>query len=282
MVWLAQKLPFSLLYWFSDVVAFVLYRVIGYRKKLVFSQLQKCFPEKSESEITEIAKMSYQNLSDILVETFKGMTFVAADIENRFRKVGEGWAVANDFTAQGKTFIGTGAHYCNWEWGALAMQLHLDAPIFGIYKPIQNDRIDAYMRERRGQWGLTLCPMQHTTKTLEASRDKAVAVFMVSDQSPSNVIDAHWLPFFGHETAFLHGLEKHARNYNYPVFYFNVKRVKRGQYDVTAHLLADKPAELAPAELTRRYVAFLEQNLRDEPAPWLWTHNRWKRQKPVL
>lgn len=281
MVWLAQILPFSLLYWFSDGVSFLLYRVIGYRKKLVFSQLRKCFPEKSELEIEQIARRSYQNLSDILVETFKGMTFVEQDIQHRFRKIGEGWEVANEYTAQGITFLGTGAHYANWEWGALAMQLHLDAPIFGVYKPIQNDYIDAYMRKRRGQWGLTLCPMQHTSRTLEASKNQAWAVFMVSDQSPSNVRDAHWLPFFGHETAFLHGLEKHARHYNYPVFYFDVKRVARGQYDVTAHLLAAKPADLPPAELTLRYAKHLENVLKNDPVPWLWTHDRWKRKKPM-
>ncbi|MEY4927170.1 MAG: hypothetical protein RI894_1606, partial [Bacteroidota bacterium] len=123
--------------------------------------------------------------------------------------------------------------------------------------------------------------MQFTTETMQASIGQTWAVFMISDQSPSNVKDAHWLPFFGHETAFLHGLEKHARAYNYPVFYFNVKRIKRGQYDVTAHLLADKPAELAPSELTRRYATMLEACIRADPAAWLWSHNRWKRKKLV-
>ncbi|MEY4928007.1 MAG: Lipid biosynthesis lauroyl acyltransferase, partial [Bacteroidota bacterium] len=138
MVLLAQIMPYSLLYWFSDIVTFFLYRIIGYRKNLIFSQLKKCFPEKSESEIAKIAHDSYQNLSDLLVETFKGMTFVESDIYARFRKKGEGWAQANAVTASGSTFIGTGAHIANWEWAVLAMQVYLEGSVLGIYKPIQN------------------------------------------------------------------------------------------------------------------------------------------------
>jgi Kdo2-lipid IVA lauroyltransferase/acyltransferase len=280
LVLLAQKTPFWLLYSLSDVICFILFRLIKYRRKFVFAQLNACFPEKTEAEIAYIAQESYRNVSDILVETFKGLTFKEADIYDRFRKIGEGWAAANAMTAENRSIIGTGAHYCNWEWGALAMQLYLDAPIFGIYKPIQNDYIDAFMRERRGQWGVQLRAMYQTTETLEASRGKAWAVFMVSDQSPSNVIDAHWLTFLGRETGFLHGLEKHALHYNYPVFYFNVVRIKRGCYDATAHLLADNPADLPKGELTRRYVEKLEEVVRAAPQNWLWTHNRWKRTRP--
>jgi Kdo2-lipid IVA lauroyltransferase/acyltransferase len=281
MVGLAYYTPFTLLYRLSDVVCWLFFDVIKYRKSLVFKQLRDCFPDYSAAEIDRIARASYRNLSDILVETFKGLSFKEADIYDRFRKIGDGWAQANAFTAQGRTIIGTGAHYCNWEWGALAMQLYLDAPIYGIYKPIQNHYIDAFMRKRRGQWGLNLRAMYQTSETLDASRDQAWAVFMVSDQSPSNVIDAHWLPLLGRETGFLHGLEKHATHYNYPVFYFHVVRVKRGCYDVTAHLLADTPADLSAGELTRRYAAKLDEILRECPENWLWSHDRWKRQKPV-
>jgi Kdo2-lipid IVA lauroyltransferase/acyltransferase len=275
----AEVLPFRLLYALADAIAWLLHRVIGYRKDLIVNQLRLAFPEKTAADIQRIAAASYHNLSDILVETFRGISFAKSDIYARFRKVGDGWAAANAVTATGKTILGTGAHYGNWEWGALAMQLYLDAPIYGIYKPIQNHYIDDFMRERRGRWGVQLRAMYQTTETLEASRTKAWAVFMVSDQSPSNTAAAHWLPFLGRDTPFLHGLEKHARAYNYPVFYFNVVRVGRGYYDVTAHLLADEPAALPEGELTRRYAAMLETVVRTEPANWLWTHKRWKHQR---
>ena len=53
---LFSKLPFFVLYGISDVAYFLIYRVIGYRKKVVFENLHKSFPEKSEDEIEQIAK----------------------------------------------------------------------------------------------------------------------------------------------------------------------------------------------------------------------------------
>ena len=248
---------------------------------MIYNNLRLSFPNKTEDEIQVILCKSYANLADIFVEAFKGMSFTEKDVVHRFRKVGAGWDTANAVTAKGSTFLGTGAHYCNWEWGALAMQIHLDAPIYGIYKPIQNDRIDAFMRDRRGQWGLHLRPTNRTAETLVESVGKAYAIFMVSDQSPSNTDAAYWFNFLNRRTPFLHGLEKHARTYNYPVFYFDVERVARGRYDVTATLLADNPSALADGELTRRYATHLEALIQREPANWLWTHNRFKWAEPI-
>jgi KDO2-lipid IV(A) lauroyltransferase len=32
-------------------------------------------------------------------------------------------------------------------------------------------------------------------------------------------------------------------------------------------------------EITDRYAQLLEEQIREEPELWLWTHNRWKRTK---
>ena len=66
-----SKLPFWLIYTLSSVFFYLNYHIISYRKKIVFKNLHNSFPEKSTSEIREIAKKFYKHFSDLMLETLK-------------------------------------------------------------------------------------------------------------------------------------------------------------------------------------------------------------------
>ena len=68
-VFLFWLLPFSAMYRLSNGVAWMLRVVIGYRKGVVYKQLRASFPDKSAAEIDRLARASYLNLSDILLES---------------------------------------------------------------------------------------------------------------------------------------------------------------------------------------------------------------------
>ena len=44
-------------------------------------------------------------------------------------------------------------------------------------------------------------------------------------------------------------------------------------------LISTNPKEMPDFEITDRYAQLLEEQIREEPELWLWTHNRWKRTK---
>ena len=48
--------PFRVVYLISDGLAWFLYRVVGYRRKVVLANLARCFPEKTEAERRTIEK----------------------------------------------------------------------------------------------------------------------------------------------------------------------------------------------------------------------------------
>ena len=68
MVALFSFVPFRVLYFFSDLIHFLLFHIAGYRKKVVFDNLRRSFPEKSEKERYNIAKGFYHHLADLLME----------------------------------------------------------------------------------------------------------------------------------------------------------------------------------------------------------------------
>src|SRR5690606_22320586 len=81
--YMVSILPMGVLYVVSDVMYFLVYRIVGYRKKVVFSNLRNSFPSKSEEEIRQIAKDFYRHFSDIVLESFKRLTIGEKEIKKR-------------------------------------------------------------------------------------------------------------------------------------------------------------------------------------------------------
>lgn len=54
--YLISPLPWRVMYLISDCIAFILYHVIEYRKKVVMDNLKIAFPEITERERLGIAK----------------------------------------------------------------------------------------------------------------------------------------------------------------------------------------------------------------------------------
>jgi KDO2-lipid IV(A) lauroyltransferase len=64
-VWLLHLLPERILFLLSDLLYLLMYHVAGYRKKVVYTNLEKAFPEYEKSEIRRIAKKFFHHLSKI-------------------------------------------------------------------------------------------------------------------------------------------------------------------------------------------------------------------------
>ena len=78
----------------------------------------------------------------------------------------------------------------------------------------------------------------------------------------------------------LHGPEKYARIYNYPIVYTDVQKVKRGYYQIEFILIDANPANSKTGEISGKFMNILEQKITENPKYYLWTHNRWKFTRP--
>ena len=278
-VFLFRLLPFKAIYTLSNGVSWLLYKVIKYRKNVVFTQLSACFPEKSPAEIEKIAKASYLNLSDIMLESIKGFSMSKADFESRY--IFKNPEIIHASQAAGGNSIHMAAHYANWDWGVISLPLSVKRSIVGFYKPLSNPYMEAYGREKRGQFGIKLIPIGDTSAAFTQFADVPTAYFFVSDQN-TNSDKAHWVSFLGRDTACPYGGDKYARQYDFPTFYLDTQRVKRGFYELTFSKLADTGvAALPDEEITRRFMAHLEGVLLEKPENWLWSHKRWKKKRVV-
>jgi len=271
-------IPWGLIYGYSNLMAKLLHNVLKYRVRVTRSNLRLAFPEKSDAELAVIEKQSYQNLADISVEALKGFTMRNSAIRERHKILNP--ELLDYYYNQKQSIIGVAGHLNNWEWGALSAGIQLKHHPVAIYKPLSNKLIDWFIKWNRSIRGTELVPTNQTFDTFQKYKHKPCIYILVADQSPSNLSKAYWINFFNQDTACIHGPEKYAKMYNYPVIYIDIKRVKRGYYTVELSVLCDKPNELKDGELTAAYMHRLEQSIRENPESWLWTHRRWKRKRP--
>lgn len=269
-------LPVPLIYVFSNLLCFVAYWIIGYRREVVKKNLESSFPGITINEIKRLTHLYYKNLADILIEGILAFTISRKQIINRYQIINP--EVIELFSVSCQSIIGVTSHYANWEWGSLSASVQTDFNVVAFYKPINNKYIDRFARWSRSRFGTTLATINETTLTFEKFREAKTLFLMAADQGmPKKFSErAYWIWFLNHDTPFLHGMEKHARLNNLPVIYIDIQRIRRGYYTVELFVLTAKPLDLEQGKLTEIYARKLESVILKNPENWLWSHNRFK------
>jgi Kdo2-lipid IVA lauroyltransferase/acyltransferase len=281
-LWLLLKgfslLPLSALYILSDFLYFVVYYLLGYRKKVVLNNLRNAFPEKSEKEIKCISKDFYKQFIDVVVEILRLRSMDVSEMKRRI--VFTNQELLDDLLQQGKTVITMGSHSANWEWVLSAGAVQFGFPAYGIYKPLSNPFFDAFMLRTRSQLKAKLIKMKDTLRDFAANRNTPRVVAMLSDQTPLKSEITFWTTFLNQDTPFYEGAEKLANRFNCPVLFLDIVRTHRGHYRLTFEMIDDgnssKTDDAQQPGITESFARKLEAAIRRNPADYLWTHKRWK------
>ena len=268
-----------MLYGISDFAYFIIYRVIGYRKEVVFENLGNSFPEKTASEIKQIAKNFYKHIADLFIEFLKGYSITKDEISVRVKIVN--LEVVRNYTDKNQSVIIVTGHISNWEW--LLHPLNLSGiPMDIVYQKLSSplfDKLTLFIRSR-----FTITPLIEKQDTLRKTVDRkdiTRALVLGSDQSPQNWKTAYWTTFLNQDSGFFTGTERIARKFDYPVIFSEMRRVKRGFYEIefTEIAIPSEFQSLPVGKITERFVKILEQSINKYPSDYLWSHRRWKHKR---
>ncbi len=278
-IWILSILPFKVLYLLSDFLFFVLYRLFGYRKKVVRTNLELVFPEKSDEERKQIEKKFYAHLCDLFMEALKSRALTEADLNRRYKLLNI--EVLNRIELEKNTFV-LFAHYANWEW-SVTLNLYVKSLGFGVYQKLANPYFDRFVRRTRAKWKLTLIEQQDTSRVIHENADKGIkAIYgLISDQSPMIKKTRLWLPFMGITVPVFTGAEALARKYDFAVVYAKAVKVKRGHYTLEFIPITESASQTDPEYVTRRFIELVEAQIKESPEFYLWTHRRWKHRDKV-
>ena len=116
-------------------------------------------------------------------------------------------------------------------------------------------------------------------KTIER-KDVFRALCLGSDQSPTHWKTAYWTIFLNQDSGFFTGTERIARKFDYPVVFSEMRRVKRGYYEIEfTEIATPNYKDLPDGEITERFVRMLEKSINKYPSDYLWSHRRWKHKR---
>ncbi len=278
-LWLISILPYRLFYAFSDLVFFVLYRLIGYRKKVVYENLRLVFPEKTHEEIVQIQYDFYKHMCDMFLETVKSMNLTKEAVKKRYHIVNI--EVLRDILKDKSVFL-VCSHYANWEWN-VSINNYVDAKGYAVYQKIGNAFFDAFIKKVRTRWNTTLITQQQTVKTVMRNQEQHIrsCYGMVSDQSPQAHLATYWSDFMGVRVPIFNGAESMARKLDMAVVFIKVSKVKRGYYQAEFIPITTSAKSTRQHEITDTFLRLTEQQIREKPAHYLWTHKRWKHRDKV-
>lgn len=279
-LWVISRLPFPLVYVLSDGVYVLLYHVIGYRKKVVRSNLALVFPEKNRQERLQLEKKFYKHLCDMFLEMIKTMGIANKALQKRF--VFTNLEVLHQLEAKNKSVMLMFPHYASWEW-VIALNPHINSKGYGVYQKIENRYFDALVRSIRQKFGTTLLATKDTREVVTQNHEKGqLSMYgVLSDQSPRPKKALLWTPFMGVVVPAHTGVELLCRKLNLAAVYLKVTKIQRGHYRGTFHLITETPRALQQFELTKTFLGMTEAAIREAPEYYFWTHKRWKHKDKV-
>ncbi|HET8735745.1 MAG TPA: lysophospholipid acyltransferase family protein [Pricia sp.] len=274
LLWIISVLPYRLFYAFSDVVFFWIYRIIGYRKRVVHGNLKLVFPEKSEAELERIQKAFYRHMCDMFLEMVKTMNLSKAEVQKRYAV--QNIEVLREIERERSVLI-VCSHYANWEWN-VSINNYVEAKGYAVYQTVGNKYFDRWIKKVRARWNTTLITSEDTVKTVVRNkRDGIIGIFgMVSDQSPQWHRAQYWTDFMGIKVPVINGAETMARKMDLAVVFLKVSKVKRGYYEARLIPITTAGASTEKNEITDKFLRLTEQQIREKPEYYLWTHKRWK------
>ncbi|MHB1922802.1 MAG: lysophospholipid acyltransferase family protein [Chitinophagaceae bacterium] len=273
-----SRAPMGFLYLVSDLIFIGLYYFPGYRKKIVQTNLIKSFPEKNQEQIRHLTREFYHRFADFLVETLKGITI--SDSELRKRVAFTHPDILQSYFDQGKSVLMAATHHFNWEWALLAGCEQFSFPIDVIYSPLSNQKMEQLIYGMRTRFGGQPIPKENAVREILRRSKQVRAIAINADQVPP--VDGHrfWTSFLHQDTSFYMGLEQIAKLTGYPVLFMASRRVARGYYEIEFLTLAQPPYSREGSPILEAYVCQVEKLIREDPANWLWSHRRWKHQRP--
>ena len=251
----------------------LVYYFIPIRRRVVFTNLQVCFPEKSPAEIRALARAHYDALALGLFETCTGWWTETHELP-KHRILGAPHLDAA--LARGKGVILLTAHFTTLE---ICGRIMSESGEFGcLYRDPDNPAIAHVMRQQRERHASIAVHFNDLKGLIRALR-AGHAIWYAPDQG-QRTLSSEILPFFGVPAVTNTATAKIATMTGAAVVPYFAKRETDHTYTLTIlPALENFPTADANADAIR-VNQLIEENIRHAPEQYFWVHKRFKRRGP--
>ena len=274
-----------LLYLFLRIITFLPYRVlivlgegIGMltgllstrRRRIAEVNLQICFPDMTFEQRSRILKDHFKSLGMTLVEF--SMYFWRDKRLKPLVRI-EGLEQLEKALEENRGVILLAAHFTTII--ACTRLLRLFTDLHAVYRRINNRCMDHIITTGSADIGVDLIPHDHLKDIIKCLK-KNIPVIYMPDQNFGKRYSI-FVPFFGIQTATITATSRLSAIDNAPVIPVLLERLP-GHYGyklVIGHRLENFPTD-DPVSDTTRINNIIEDQVRKNPADYLWIHRRFK------
>ena len=275
LLWLLHWLPLPILGRLGEAVGSLLFVIMTPRRRITLTNLRLCLPELSPPQQRRIARQHFQAYARSIVE--RGVLWWAPEARLRRLIVVEAAAVLE--AGLDKPMILLCPHFVCLDVAGVAVTL--DHSACSIYTRQQNKAFDAALRRGRERFHpVRLFARADGVKPVIRAMREGIPFFMLPDMD-FGAKDAAFVPFFGIPAATLTATARIAAATGaavVPVIATYLPHY-RG-WRVRFHPRWENYPGPDMVAATRRMNAFIEQQVREAPAEYLWTHKRFKTRPP--
>ena len=262
-------IPFRLQVFFGKMIGKLIYLVMTKLRKIAYTNISNCFPEKKQPQVTLLVKKHFEAVGVSLFETANA--YYASD-----KKIKKMITINNEqhFTEALKKeggIILLCSHFMPLMLGSRA--LLIKHTIANIYRPQNNKLFDQVMVKGYVKNGAVMIKSTDTRSIVKAINN-SLPIWYAPDQDlgRNNSIFA---PLFGIQTATASATSRLAKNNNTRVIPYSFIRTKHG-YEMSF----DKPLKNYPSgdaiQDASKTNQILEKQILKNPEQYLWIHRRFK------
>lgn len=241
----------------------------------MWKNLKNAFPEKNEKDLRAIEKEFYKNLCDYGVELIKLLTISKEELSRRM--VFRNPEAMSKFLDKGQSVMHLASHQFNWEWLLTAGSAVLPGQMDFVYQPVSSKFFDNFSYQCRARFGAYGIARKMVGREMIKRRHIPKSLAIVGDQYPGYDTDKKYhASFMNQQTVFFNGPNQLAVLMQVPVIFHAMRKIKRGYYESTIVELALPPYDKESVDVLAPYIREVERVIQENPAGWLWSHNRWK------
>lgn len=275
-----SRLPLKILYVFSDIIFFLIYHVARYRRKVVLENIRNSFPEKSEKEIKVISKKFFRNFCDYIVEMIKAFTISEVEATVRTQHINKN--LFKEAKEEGKNIILLSGHIFNWEWFNALSTMVPQENSHPVYRRMNSKFWDDKIKLVRNRFNNESLEAHDVIKNILKTPNDGNSIYMfVADQTPHVDQVKYGIKFLNQRTPAFIGYDKLATRLDLIFIYCEMKKVKRGYYQINYYRIYPDGEKFVQYEVVRKFHKLLENTIRKRPDNWLWSHRRWKNQNDI-
>jgi KDO2-lipid IV(A) lauroyltransferase len=234
----------------------------------------------SPAESDRLARAAFAHFGRVLVEVLALPTYARPGAERLFAV--EGLEHLTAALARGRGAFVFSAHFGNWELVALRQAL-AGHPMDFVARPLDNPWIDEDFNRWREVGGNRVLGKHGALRAVVRSLREGRAVAILVDQDIRGTPRV-FVPFFGRPAATTSTMGELAVRTGAAV----VPVVSFPRPDGGYRIVYQPELEIPPGgddasralDVMARATAAVESWVREDPAAWLWLHNRWKTRPP--